>query len=73
MLESDQLRIRNNVAGGFRGLLRLIQGSAEQSYPEIDRKITVASEVWAAGHGDLAISLLLDALGKLYEKILFPQ
>ena len=73
MLESDQLRIRNNVAGGFRSLLRLIQRPAEQSYPEIDRKITVASEVWAAGHCDLATSLLLDALIKLYERQLFPQ
>jgi hypothetical protein len=73
MLESDQLRIRNNVALGFRGILSLTQGAAEQSYPEIDRKITVASEVWSAGHGDLATSLLLDALIRLYEKKLFPQ
>jgi hypothetical protein len=73
MLESDQLRIQNNITGGFRGLLSLIQGSVERSYPEIDRKITVASEVWTAGHGDLATSLLLDALIKLYEERLFPQ
>jgi hypothetical protein len=73
MLESDQLRIRNNVAEGFRGLLNFIQGHAEQSYSEIDRTITVASEVWTAGEGDLATSLLLDALIRLYQKKLSPQ
>jgi hypothetical protein len=72
MLESDQLRIRNNVAVGFRGLISLIQGSAEQSETEIGDKITLASEVWAAGHGDVATSLLLDALIKLYEEKLLP-
>jgi len=73
MLESDQLRIRNNVAEGFRGLLSLIQSSADQSSPEIDRKIAVASEVWAAGDCDLATSLLLDALIKLYQTKLFSR
>lgn len=73
MLESDQLRIRNNVAEGFRGLLNFMQGHAEQSYPEIDRTITVASEVWTVGEGDLATALLLDALIRLYRKELFPQ
>jgi hypothetical protein len=73
MLESNQLPIRNNVALGFRCLLSLTQGAAEQSYPEINRKMTVASEVWSAGHGDLATSLLLDALIRRYEKKLLPQ
>lgn len=68
MLESDRLRIRDNVEAGFRGILSLIQLSARQSRPEVEGKITVASEVWQADQGDLATSLLLDALIKLYEE-----
>ena len=70
MLESDQLR--ENVRAGFRGLLGLIQRSGKQSRPDIEGKITVASETWRAGHADLAISLLLDALIKIYEEKLSP-
>jgi hypothetical protein len=66
MLESDQLR--ENVRGGFRGLLGIIQRTGEQSRPDIEGKITVASETWSAGHTDLAISLLLDAFIKMYEE-----
>ena len=70
MLESDQLR--ENVHAGFRSLLGLIEDSVEQSRPDIEGKITVASETWHAGHTDLAISLLLDAFIKMYEEKLSP-
>ena len=70
MPESDQLR--QNISAGFRGLLGLIQRSGEQSRPDIEGKITVASETWRAGHADLAISLLLDAFIKIYEEELSP-
>ena len=66
MLESDQLR--QNISGQFPGLLALIQRSGEQSRPDIEGKITVASETWRAGHADLATSLLLDAFIKMYEE-----
>ena len=68
MLEPDRVRIRNNVEAGFRGILSLIELSARQSRPEVEGKITVASEAWQAGQGDLATSLLLDALIKVYEE-----
>jgi hypothetical protein len=70
MLESDPLR--ENVHAGFRSLLELIEGSVEQSRLDIEGKITVASETWHAGHTDLAISLLLDALIKMYVEKLSP-
>ena len=66
MLESDQLR--ENIRAGFRGLLGLIQLSSEQSCPDIEGKIIIASKTWQAGHADLATSLLLDAFIKLYEE-----
>lgn len=70
MLESDQLR--ENIRAGFRSLLGLIQRSSGQSRPDVEGKITVASETWQAGHADLATSLLLDAFIKLYEENLSP-
>jgi hypothetical protein len=70
MLESDQLR--ENVHGGFRGLLALIQRSGKQLSPDIEGKITVAYETWRAGHADLATSLLLDAFIKMYQEKLSP-
>jgi hypothetical protein len=73
VLESDRLRIRDNVRGGFRGLVSFIQACGERSRPDIEGKITVASDAWEEGHGDLATSLLLDALIKLSEQELFPR
>lgn len=72
MLESDQIRLRENVQAGFRGLFGIIQRSGDQLRPDIEGKITVASETWRAGHADLAISLLLDAFIKMYEEKLPP-
>ena len=66
MLESDQLR--ENVQAGFCGLLGIIQRSSDKLRPDIEGKVTVASETWRAGHADLAISLLLDAFIKTYEE-----
>ena len=64
---SDEQRIRNNVAGGFRGILDQITASPLPPRPDVEGKIQVAFEAWQMGESNLAISLLLDALIKLRE------
>ena len=67
MDQSDEQRIRNNVAGGFRAILDQIAASPLPPREYVEGKIQVAFEVWQAGEYDLAISLLLDAMIKLRE------
>ena len=62
MDQSDEQRIRNNVAGGFRGILDQIAASPLPPREDVEGKIQVAFEVWQIGQYNLAISLLLDAM-----------
>jgi hypothetical protein len=61
------VNIRENVVGGFRGIEERIQSSSIPLSPDIERHIRAASEVWVAGNCDLAMSLLLDVLIRMYD------
>jgi hypothetical protein len=61
------VNIRDNVEAGFRAIEERIQSSSIPLSPEIGRTIRAASEVWLAGNCDLATSLLLDALIRMYD------
>jgi hypothetical protein len=65
--QSDERRIRNNVADGFRGLLDQIAASSLPPRPDVEGKIQVAFKVRQTGECNLAISPLLDATIKLRE------
>ncbi len=67
MDQSDEQRIRNNVATGFRAILANAAASPLTARPDVEGKIGVAFEAWQVGQCNLAISLLLDAMIKLRE------
>ena len=62
MDEEDHKRIEKNVAGGFHGLLEQITRGSTPPRPDIEGKTQAAWETWKAGHHNLTISLLLDAM-----------
>jgi hypothetical protein len=61
------MNIRENVEAGFRGIEERIQSSSIPLGAEIESAIRAASEAWLAGNCDLATSLLLDALIRMYD------
>ena len=61
------MNIRENVEAGFHGIEGRIQNSSIPLSPEIESAIRAASEAWIAGNCDLATSLLLDALIRMYD------
>jgi hypothetical protein len=61
------VNIRDNVEAGFRAIEERIQSSSIPLSPEIERHIRAAFEVWLAGNCDLATSLLLDVLIRMYD------
>ena len=62
MLEPE--RLRENVHAEFRSLLGLIEDPVEQSHPDIEGKITVASETWHAGHSNRRNRLVMAEDGR---------
>jgi hypothetical protein len=61
------MNIRENVEAGFRAMEERIQSSSIPLRADIESAIRAASEVWLAGNCDLATSLLLDALIRMYD------
>ena len=59
---SDEERIRKTVGIQFHAILGQIAASSVPPRPDVEEKIELAFEAWQAGHHNLAISLLLDAL-----------
>jgi hypothetical protein len=67
------MNIRENVRAGFRAIEDRIQSSSIPLSPEIESAIRAASEVWLAGNCDLATSLLLDVLIRMYDDRRYRQ
>jgi hypothetical protein len=61
------MNIRENVEAGFRAIEKRIQSSSVPLSADIESAIRAASEVWLAGNCDLATSLLVDALIRMYD------
>ena len=59
MDQSDEQRILNNVAGGFRGILDRIAASPLPPRPDVEGKIQIVFEAWQTGECNLAISRCL--------------